>query len=184
MFKRLTRPQKHILIGTPIIFIFAFIIHFIFEWTNANKVIGLFAPVNESVWEHTKLAILPTIIWWGMYYYFNNRKENINKNSWFTASLGSVITSIIISPFVFYFYTGAFGVESVVIDIIILFISVLLGQLLGLYLYNHGKCLNSKILAIIFVIIFTIYATFTFYPPKLPLFVNQTDNTYGINKDT
>ena len=40
--------------------------HFLYDLSNHNKIIGLFAAVNESTWEHIKIAITPTFLW-GLY---------------------------------------------------------------------------------------------------------------------
>ena len=37
--------------------------HFLFEWSGRRPVMGIFAPVNESVWEHLKMG------YWGMIVY-------------------------------------------------------------------------------------------------------------------
>ena len=39
--------------------------HFFYEWSGENKIAGIFFPVNESVWEHMKLTLLPTGIYLG-----------------------------------------------------------------------------------------------------------------------
>jgi len=36
--------------------------HFLFELSNYNIVVAAFAAVNESVWEHLKLAFFPLLI--------------------------------------------------------------------------------------------------------------------------
>lgn len=28
------------------------LLHFVYEWSGSAVIVGLFAPVNESVWEH------------------------------------------------------------------------------------------------------------------------------------
>ena len=34
--------------------------HFLYDISKHNKVVGLFAAVNESTWEHIKIALTPT----------------------------------------------------------------------------------------------------------------------------
>jgi Family of unknown function (DUF6512) len=31
--------------------------HFVYGWSGQNALVGLVSPVNESVWEHTKLLV-------------------------------------------------------------------------------------------------------------------------------
>ena len=83
-----------------------------------------------------------------------------------------MLTAIVAIPSMYYSYTMGLGIESVVIDILIFFIAVFLGQLLGAHVAQH--C-NSKLLcrisAVIFVILISAYAIFTFFPPVLPIFI-------------
>ena len=43
------------IIGTFFIIIAGSLLHFVYEWTGYSDIMGLFTPVNESVWEHLKL---------------------------------------------------------------------------------------------------------------------------------
>ena len=38
------------------------IFHFVYHWSNRLFVIGLFFPINESIWEHLKLIFFPIMI--------------------------------------------------------------------------------------------------------------------------
>jgi hypothetical protein len=40
-------------------------LHFVYGWSSQNALVGLFAPVNESIWEHAKLVFLPPLLWYG-----------------------------------------------------------------------------------------------------------------------
>jgi hypothetical protein len=33
------------------------VLHFLFDWTKHNRFIAFFSAVNESYWEHIKIAI-------------------------------------------------------------------------------------------------------------------------------
>ena len=41
------------------VFILGTLLHFAFEWSNQNALIGTFSAVNESTWEHLKLLFFP-----------------------------------------------------------------------------------------------------------------------------
>lgn len=47
------------IIGIIFVLVLGTIFHFLYEWTENNFVVGLFAPINESVWEHMKLVFFP-----------------------------------------------------------------------------------------------------------------------------
>ena len=124
--------NKLFIFSLPILYVLGGLSHFVYEWTGNNVIIGLLFPVNESIYEHTKLAIVPLLI----FYIFGLRnKPNVSK--WIFSFLISLLTTIILIPMLYYFYTGSFGFESLIIDILIYFISITCGQLLALHFYNR-----------------------------------------------
>ena len=50
------------LAGIVFIIILGSILHFTFEWSGSQAVVGVFSAVNESVWEHLKLGFWPAIV--------------------------------------------------------------------------------------------------------------------------
>ncbi|WP_294405522.1 DUF6512 family protein [uncultured Clostridium sp.] len=126
--------ERWILLGIPFLFIIGSIFHFIYEWTGKNIIIGLISPIDESIFQHIKMVIMLVIGWWTLYYYFKGRKDNISEEKWFSGGVVSLISSMILIPSIFYLYTGALGIESLIADILILLVSLFCGQLLGLHL--------------------------------------------------
>ena len=51
------------IIGAIIVCILAPVFHFLFEWSGDNTFVGIFAAVNESVWEHTKIVYFPFLFY-------------------------------------------------------------------------------------------------------------------------
>lgn len=51
------------LLGIVVIFSTGAALHFAFEWSGYWKPIAWFVAINESTWEHLKLAFWPGIIW-------------------------------------------------------------------------------------------------------------------------
>jgi len=47
------------LAGAVFIILLGSMLHFTFELSGENPVVGVFSAVNESVWEHLKLAYWP-----------------------------------------------------------------------------------------------------------------------------
>ncbi|NLL29735.1 MAG: hypothetical protein GX258_01495 [Clostridiales bacterium] len=172
-FKRLSKPERWIVVGIPLIFIMGSLGHFIYEWSGKNLLLALFFPVNESVWEHIKLGNIPIILWWGFYYFINSRKYNLDKDKWFTAELAALAVSMITTPALYYLYTGAFGAENLIVDILIFFLAILFAQLLGLHFYRYYKGINSGIVIVINILIILIFVIFTIYPPNLPIFISS-----------
>ena len=174
------KEEKYILYSIIILFGMGSLVHFIYNITGKLRLIGSITPVNESIWEHTKLVLIPIIFLYLIYYIFN---KNLNKNRWFTSMITSLTTSIITIPLLYYFYTGAFGIESSIINILILLISFALGQLLGLFVYKNSSGISIYISIIFTILIIIMYIVFTFYPPKLPIFYDFNTGNYGILKE-
>lgn len=174
------KPETYILIGIPVLFLVGGLFHFLFLMSGEMFAVGLVTPVNESVFEHTKMIVLPVLLWWSLFYLF--RKDVLSADTWFTAALLSLFTGIIGIPMMYYFYTEAFGVESLVVDVLILFVSVGIGQLLGLHYYHNGKGIDYRLALALMVTVIVLYAVLTVVPPKLPLFQDPIDGSYGICK--
>lgn len=168
--KSYTQAKKWILLGIPLLFIIGSIFHFLYDIFWESPVIGLIAPVNESIWEHSKLVLWPVILWWSLYYGFRGKRDQLDKRKWFSGALTALVVSLAAMPLLYYFYTGAFGVELLWVDILILLLAVLCGQLLGLHAYRRGTGIDPKYSLIVFSVLVLLFMVLTFLPPQMPLF--------------
>ncbi|MDM8310900.1 DUF6512 family protein [Clostridium cadaveris] len=173
-------PEKWIIVGIPALFFIGSLMHFIYDLTGKSYFIGAFSPINESVWEHSKMIVIPMIDWWSLYYLFCGSTYNIDRDKWFMSLIISLISSIIIMIAFFYTYSSALGCELLWVDILDLFLSLAVGQLLGLHYYNYGTAVNINISLIILVSIVLLFIIFTFYPPHIPMFKDSITGKYGI----
>lgn len=171
-------PKTCILLSIPVLFLTGSLFHFIYNLTGNNFAVGLFSPVNESVFEHTKMVVLPTILWWSIC--FLRHKKEISKNTWFFSALLSLCVSVISIPLLFYFYTQAFGIEILAIDILILFAAVTLGQLFGWHYYRYNQKTGFRQASLLMLLLLLLFAVLTITPPKIPLFQDPPTGTYGI----
>lgn len=171
---------KMLLISVPFLFAIGSLLHFAYSWSKENKIIGLLAPVNESIFEHSKLLLVPLTLFWTVSYFFVN---NININSYFLAMLVSIVISIAFMISFYYTYKGIIGNLYLAVDVFDLFLSLLIGQIVAnhVYIYSNGIPFILSITSI--VIIFVVYVYLTFKPFKIPFFLDKKSNTYGINKD-
>ena len=167
MLKRI-KPETYTLIGILVLFVVGSLFHFLYSLTGECFIVGLFGPINESIFEHTKMVVLPIFIWWFIFYLF--RKKDLFVNAWFTSAIIAMISAIIAIPMLFYFYSQAFGIESLVIDILILLVSLAIGQILGLHYYRHGKGIEYHFAIVLMIVIIILFAFFTINPPAFPIF--------------
>ncbi len=176
--------KKNILFSSIIIFIIGSLLHFTYNFTNNNFLIGLISPVNESIFEHLKIAIYPILIWWITFYFLKAQKYHLDKSNWFRGCLVSIIVSIIVILSIYYFVTYGLEKNSLFMDIILLYIAVLIGQLIAYHIYNYSFKSNFLLSIILIFSLIISFSILTIYPPKIPLFKDNQTNTYGILKNT
>lgn len=161
--------EKWILWGIPALFAAGSATHFIYDVLGKNPIVGTLAPVNESIWEHTKLVYVPTLAWWGGYWL--KKRKILPARRWFGAALAALVTAIWVIPTGFYCYTGCIGRHFLIADISLLLLANALGQFVGKHIFRHCKKGISLAISVgAMIIMGLIYALFTFFPPNLPLF--------------
>ena len=60
MYRRL---NIFLIIGAVFTIITGTLLHFVYEWSGESLLVGIFSPINESVWEHLKLLFFPMSVW-------------------------------------------------------------------------------------------------------------------------
>lgn len=173
---------KWLLIGIPILFVVASPLHFLFDWTGKNLIAGLFTPVNESPWEHLKLTFWPILIWWIIGYLLYGRKsEKAFPRAAVSCAVAEVVCMLFIVAF-YYTYTGAFGIESLILDIASLLLGLVFAVLLAVhvYVYSNPSGAGAAVSVAIILAMAAAFIVFTFAPPHIPLFMDPSTGTYGI----
>ena len=165
------------IVGTLFIIFLGTALHFTFDFSGRNPLVGSFSAVNESVWEHLKLPFWPALLWMLIEVY-PLRKAVSN---FFAAKAIGTIVMIVVIPAVFYAYT-AFTEEILAVDIATFMIAVVVGQIISYRLFKKGKqSRRTEIIAIIVIVLLAIiFVTFTFYPPHLSIFQDSNSGQYGI----
>lgn len=162
------------IINTIFIFILGVFLHFSFELSNNNVLVGVFSAVNESVFEHLKLIFFPMFLTtiFGSFYL---KKDYPN---YLAIKVKGIILSLAFTIIFFYTYAGIIGTNIAIIDIASFFVSVILGEF---YVYrNRNKSSNNLIGLVLLIVLFLSFIVFTFYPPKIGLMKDPITNTYGI----
>lgn len=164
--------------GIPLIFFTGSLLHFAYGWLGSQPVVGIFAAVNESVWEHLKLAFWPSVLY-GIVEYAFLRKRSNNFGIGKAAGIWSMPILIVV---LFYTYTAVLGHHVLLVDILVFFVAVALGQLASYLLLtarDAGRRLNLAGLLMLLLLAGAFYL-FTFAPPQLPLFRDAVTGRYGI----
>ena len=96
------------------LFLAGWIWHMLYAATGYNDIVGLVAPVNESVWEHLKLGYGATLVlmlqdaW---------RSFRVNHTTSILGRAVAIVAMNIVIVTVFYTYTSIVGRSFVIVDI-------------------------------------------------------------------
>lgn len=163
--------MKHLkyatIIGVIFVFLTGTISHFLYDWSDQNYIVGLFTPINESIWEHMKLLFFPMII----YSIFIITKYK-SKYSCITPALCfGIITGTLLIPLFYYSYTFVLGKNFLFLDISIFILSIVIAFRLSLKLTLSYK-LNSytSLLCISVCLLFICFLIFTYHAPDITIF--------------
>lgn len=161
--------------------ILGFLLHYLFSWTDRSKVIGLFAPVNESIWEHLKLGYWSVVLFSLIEYL--QIKHSIN--NYFLAKTIGILTLELTILFIYYGYTFIIGIDIFWIDISSYILGAIICQYLTYIFFKrkpYSKFINNISLCA-FIGIGILFAITTYNPPHIALFKDNNNNTYGIENE-
>ena len=171
--------KKTSIIYLVITIIFGVLNHFVYD-LMPYPIVGIFVPVNESIFEHLKLTFFPFLLTCLLRSFSVSDKDYFFKVS--ASALVGIGTILIL-----YYFINIFVTPHAFINILIFIIACLLQE------YTFYKQMNSLyvnlpfgnpegfIILLTFILAFII---FTFTPPKLELFRDPVTNTYGIYNQT
>lgn len=165
------------IITVIICIILGILLHFTYEWSGENMIVGLFSAVNESTWEHLKLAFYPMILMAVIGYFVIGKRID---NYWFAQALG-ILTAIVFITTFFYTYTGIIGTNFAWLNIGLFIVGICLGGYVTYKILISRKNYNAELISIIFLLIlFFSIILYTFNPPQIPFFKDPVTGSYGI----
>lgn len=159
-----------------IISIVGTISHFLYDISNHNKLVGLFTAVNESTWEHIKIALTPTILW----SIIDGLIFGSNPN-YFFAKLVSLLIIIVLMPLLFYGYKAILKKDKLFLDIAIFYITIIASQI-AFYFLLKIRCISfipQYLSCVGLFIVFGSYMVLTLFPIKNFIFRDPISNEYG-----
>lgn len=162
------RQLKHFtIIGIIFVIITGSLAHFLYDWTDDNYIVGLFVPINESIWEHMKLLFFPMLIYsLIMSFIFKGKYPCITSS----LCLG-ILTGTLLIPVFYYAYTYILGKNNFILDIATFIMSILIAFRLS-YRLSLSCRLKPYTLFIISLVcmLFVCFVVFTYHPPATRLF--------------
>lgn len=153
--------KLNLIIGYFVVATLGVLSHFAFDFFKIDYLKAIF-PANESIFEHLKLIIFPSL-----FYMVVDMLITKQKNGIFSSYVSGIIVASIFMICSYYTYSGIIGEDNAIINIIIFFVCVML-----IFYYRYKKITlfdgaNSVIALIVFLLIIEI---FTFYPTDINLF--------------
>ncbi len=163
--------KRYTIIGIFFVLITGTLAHFLYDWSGNNYIIGLFTPINESIWEHMKLLFFPMLIY-SFFIIFKFKKTY----SCITSSLFfGIIIGILLIPIFFYAYTSILGEDTFILDIGTFILSIIIAFWLSYKLTLSCKLEPYTLLLCgLICILFICFMIFTYNPPKTRIFKDPT----------
>ena len=167
---------KFQIISTVFAMILGTLLHFTYDWSNNNLLVGAFSAVNESTWEHLKLLFFPMLITTIIGYFYIGKEF---PNFLCAKTLG-IFTAILFTVISFYTYTGILGTNFAFLNIGIFLIAILLGEYLAYKIMLSNLSCNNNLSIILLFLLFFCFIIFTYFAPQIGLFKDPITGQYGI----
>lgn len=162
--------KKNNIIAFIVIGALGTLMHFVYEWSGENPIVGVFAPINESIWEHQKLLFFPALVYFAAEYFsFGKRIQN-----YIAASALGIFSGIAFIITVFYLYSGILGYSVDAVNILLFFAGVLVTLIIRNIIIKNRIMQSPKancVSLIALAAVALLFGIWTFYPPKISLFI-------------
>lgn len=145
------------------------LLHFTYEWSQNNAIVGLFSAVNESTWEHLKLLFFPMLFLtlFELFFFWDRLPKNFLQVRTCGIFLGMGLIVV-----VFYTLLGVIGTSIDFLNIALFFVAVFfaLWSENKQYRNSESKKETSSTAFSILLIFTLLFFVFTFLPPDIGLF--------------
>ena len=159
-----TRTQ--IFLQFLIVIALGILLHFTYQWSNENFLVGLFSATNESVWEHLKLLFFPMffLTLWDM---FTGRKT---EHYFLSARVVGIIAGLLFIITAFYTFEGVIGKNINWLDVVIYIAGVAFAFWVEHKVYKKHSLSNHKAALVVLLGLMALFIIFTIAPPPIGLF--------------
>lgn len=158
--------QTRIILRYLFVVLLGVFLHFAYELSGENPIVGLFALVSESIWEHLKLLFFPMLVLtlWDL---FTTQRNNLCFLLARTIGILSGLTFIVV---VYYTISGILGFDVPWIDILIFLLGVAIAFLSEKKKKNTCNTISVKVAITILITLIILFIVFTIAPPTLGIF--------------
>ena len=155
------------------------VLHFLFDWTKHNQFVAFFSAVNESYWEHIKIAIWPVFLLQIVLFLLGG----YNILSFVPAATIALYSIPVSMVGLVFLYKSVTKRNILWLDISIFFVCIAIAQsifvlVLGQLAPTSGTVVMSSLFLLGLVVAFLL---FTFRPPREPdVFLDPIKKDYGL----
>ena len=163
--------KRTFIIMTVLVLVSGTLLHFVYDWTGKNSIAGLFSAINESTWEHLKLAFFPMLLFG---FIFKSFIKPFSNNFIEGLTIGILSTMIFIIAF-FYGYQFFLGTNIDFLNILDFILGVIVGEYVFYRIIKKDNFSNyyTKVTSIFILLFITyLFIVFTYYPPNTKLFIS------------
>ena len=156
------------------------LLHFAYDWTGHNRVVAVFAAVNESYWEHIKIAFWPVLLWFAAQFALGG---------WaipgFVPAATIALYSVPVTMIAVVFGYKSLTRRNVLwVDILAFFVTVAVSlsvfALVATELAASGWTIGLGV--VFFLVLGIAFARYTLTPPDEPdLFIDPLNDRYGLD---
>jgi hypothetical protein len=156
------------------------LLHFLIDWTKHNRLVAVFAAVNESYWEHIKIAVWPVMLA-QLALFLSGGHQNPSFIPAATIALYSIPISMVGLVFAYKTLTKR---NILWVDITVFFMTIAIAQTLFILVLDQ---LRPTLATIIFAVFFLLglivaFGLFTLRPPREPdPFIDPLNQKYGLS---
>ncbi len=164
--------------GAALCFALAALLHFSYELSGRSILVAVFSAVNESVWEHVKILLIPFLLWSIAEYYI--LRPHIKRL--IVARCAGALTIMLLTVCFFFIYSGVWGSSVLWIDILSAFLWIACGEIVSIRIINSDKNVADifPISAALLCLIIVMLLCFSVSPPKIGLFRDPVTQLYGL----
>ena len=164
------RAGVHFFLSALVIFCVGSGMHFVFAASGCSSLVGVFAAVNESVWEHAKLMLWPMIAWWLC----------LCEGS-VQAAVVSTYSAAVLLFAIYAVVSEVAHYEQLWFDIVLFAFFVASGQAVGVYAFERRLPGSEEAYTVALAVMLTCMCVFTFaWVPAVPyLFLDHARQVYG-----
>lgn len=159
--------MRHAVISFIFVCVAGTLLHFLYDWTGRNEIIGFISGVSESTWEHMKLMFVPMLLY-AVFLWIRYRKTF---PSVFPAFAIAALIGVFLIPVFYYTYVGILGFTINFLNILIFYICALIASICFYRMaLKYDLSRLNVLLFLIHIILAVTFIFFTYNSPNIGIF--------------